>query len=120
MPVANIVFSRIWQFVDQFTADVLNSRVDMTKALAVALHRPAFLRYPGWVLKMILGDMARETMLGGQRVVPGQLLRQGFKFRYPELQPMLRWILGAKDARIVQPTRIDSGSMSCTRRKNSA
>ncbi|CTQ56568.1 Epimerase family protein [Roseibium album] len=70
--------------------------VEFTRALAQALHRPAVLRFPGWLLSDGLGDMGRETMLGGQRVVPSKLMKHGFVFRHPELAPMLREITGAK------------------------
>ncbi|MEM9629705.1 MAG: TIGR01777 family oxidoreductase [Pseudomonadota bacterium] len=69
---------------------------DFTQALAKALHRPAVLRFPVWVLANMLGDMGRETMLAGQRVMPTSLLERGFSFRHPKLAPMLRKITGAK------------------------
>jgi uncharacterized protein len=70
--------------------------VEFTFALAQVLHRPAVLRFPAWLLSGGLGDMGRETMLGGQRVVPSKLMKHGFVFRHPELAPMLREITGAK------------------------
>jgi len=76
---------------------------EFTRALAQALHRPAVLAFPAWALSAVLGDMARETMLGGQRVVPAKLLRSGFDFRHPELAPMLKTITGA---RISGPGRV--------------
>jgi len=69
---------------------------DFTRALAQALHRPAILRAPAWLLSMVLGEMGRETMLGGQRVVPAKLLKAGFRFHHPEIAQMLRVITGAK------------------------
>lgn len=66
-----------------------------TKALAHALTRPAFLQIPAWLLSTALGDMARETMLASQRVVPQRLLDRGFVFRQPELESMLRSITGS-------------------------
>lgn len=69
---------------------------DFTRALARALHRPVSFSAPAWVLEKLLGDMGRETMLGGQRVVPTKLLRTGFSFRHPVIEPMLRRITGAK------------------------
>lgn len=69
---------------------------EFTHALAQALHRPAFLRAPAWLLSALLGDMGRETMLGGQRVVPDKLLKAGFEFRHRQLAPMLRVITGAR------------------------
>lgn len=68
-----------------------------TRDLAAALHRPAVLRFPDWLLANALGDLARETMLGGQRAVPEALLHHGFSFRHETLGPMLRQITGAKD-----------------------
>lgn len=68
---------------------------DFTRALAQALNRPAVLRFPAWILSGVLGDMGRETMLGGQRVVPAKLVNAGFVFHHPEIAPMLRSITGA-------------------------
>lgn len=59
------------------------------KALAGALHRPAWLAVPAWPLKMLLGDMARELLLAGPRVVPQAALAAGFAFRYPDLDTAL-------------------------------
>ncbi|WP_338549893.1 TIGR01777 family oxidoreductase [Roseovarius phycicola] len=70
--------------------------VEFTNALAKVLKRPVFLKAPHWILATLLGDMARETMLGGQRVVPSRLQNYGFVFRHPRLAPMLRKITGAK------------------------
>ncbi|NSX54837.1 TIGR01777 family oxidoreductase [Parasulfitobacter algicola] len=70
---------------------------EFTQKLAVALTRPAFLHLPAWLLTTVLGDLARETMLGSQRVLPKVLLENGFTFRHTQLGPMLRQITGAKD-----------------------
>ncbi|WP_377190876.1 TIGR01777 family oxidoreductase [Ruegeria meonggei] len=72
---------------------------DFTRALAGALNRPAILRFPEWLLAGALDDMGRETMLGGQRVLPARLLQLGFVFRHHDLAPMLRVITGAKPGR---------------------
>ncbi|MEO1027112.1 MAG: TIGR01777 family oxidoreductase [Pseudomonadota bacterium] len=81
--------------------------VAFTKALAHALHRPAFPRFPAWALKAVLGDMARETMLSGQRVIPDKLLQHGFAFNHPDLAPMLRQILGARNGPEISQLRAD-------------
>lgn len=67
-----------------------------TRALGKALKRPAILRIPAWALKWTLGDMARETMLVSQRVIPKKLIGHGFEFRHSEIDPMLRKITGAR------------------------
>ncbi|WP_272874385.1 TIGR01777 family oxidoreductase [Pseudaestuariivita rosea] len=71
--------------------------VDFTGALAKALHRPAWLRIPAWAIGL-LGDMGRETMLGGQRVVPAKLTQHGFVFDHEEIAPMLARITGSRTA----------------------
>lgn len=76
---------------------------EFTRALALALHRPAVLQAPADVLSFVLGDMGRETMLDGQRVVPEKLLKAGFEFRHPHLAPMLRVITGARQIERKKP-----------------
>ena len=63
------------------------------KTLGRVLHRPAFLPTPGFALKIAFGDMADETLLSGQRVMPARATREGFVFRYPSLDASLRHAL---------------------------
>jgi len=57
---------------------------------AKVLHRPAFLTTPAWFLKLVMGQMAQELLITGQRVVPEKLEQAGFKFAHPELEEALR------------------------------
>lgn len=59
-----------------------------TKTLASALHRPAFMHAPAWVLRMLLGEMS-VLLLGGQRLMPHRALHAGYVFRYPSLDAAL-------------------------------
>lgn len=63
---------------------------DFARALGRALHRPSFMPVPGFMLRLIFGDMADEAMLGGQRVIPARATREGFTFAYPTLDSSLR------------------------------
>jgi NAD dependent epimerase/dehydratase family enzyme len=38
--------------------------------------------------------MAQAALLGSQRVLPTRLLASGYRFRYPSLEPALRFLLG--------------------------
>ena len=67
---------------------------EFTTSLAKALHRPAVLRFPAWLIGL-LGDMGRETMLSGQRVVPAKLTEHGFVFDHEKILPMLAKITGS-------------------------
>ena len=56
------------------------------KALANELRRPLFLSIPAILLKFALGEMAVQTILGSQKVIPKRLLEAGFCFKYDQLQ----------------------------------
>src|SRR6516165_1678746 len=54
-------------------------------ALGHALHRPSFMRAPGFALRLAVGELA-ESLLTGQRAIPAQALACGYHFRYPEIE----------------------------------
>ena len=41
---------------------------------------------PGWVMRLMVGEMADELLLTGQRVMPNKLLSTGYNFRFGELK----------------------------------
>lgn len=65
---------------------------DFAKTLGCVLRRPAFLRAPAWVLKLMLRGFARE-LLDSRKVLPSAASALGFPFRFPELDPALRDLL---------------------------
>jgi uncharacterized protein (TIGR01777 family) len=65
---------------------------EFTAALAHALHRPALAPAPAFALRLLLGEMADAVILSGQRVLPATAMRNGFEFRYPDLESALRQI----------------------------
>ncbi len=72
------------------------SNAEFTKALAHALGRPAVIPVPAAPLKLIGGDLAKELLLGGQRVLPKVAEGSGFQFLFPQLDMSLAAMLGAK------------------------
>lgn len=67
------------------------TNAEFTRALGAALGRPAILRVPGFVLKLMFSaEMAEEMLLMGQRVLPARLLDSGFEFGDPQIEPALR------------------------------
>lgn len=68
---------------------------EFAKTLAGVLHRPAWARLPGVVLRCALGAQA-VLLLEGQRVYPARLLQAGYRFRFAELDPALRDLCDAK------------------------
>ncbi len=57
---------------------------DFCREMGRAIGRPCWLPVPGFVLKALFGEKARETLLTGQIVRPARLLAAGFAFRYPD------------------------------------
>jgi uncharacterized protein (TIGR01777 family) len=74
------------------TAPTPVTNAEFARALGHALHRPALLPMPGFMLKLIVGEMA-EILLTGQKVLPQRSLDQGFTFRYPSLDAALADVL---------------------------
>ncbi len=66
---------------------------DFYHTLGKAMRRPSWLPVPGFVLRLLFGEMAQETILSGQRVVPKRLLEAGYKFIYPKAEQALKEIL---------------------------
>lgn len=68
---------------------------DYTKALGRVLRRPTILPVPGLGPRLLLGAQgARELACASQRVLPARLGEAGHRFRAPELEPLLRHLLG--------------------------
>lgn len=68
---------------------------EYASTLARVLHRPALLPVPAAGPRLILGaEGAGELAGASQRVVPRRLLEMGHQFRYPDLEPALRHVLG--------------------------
>ncbi|MFZ7112516.1 MAG: TIGR01777 family oxidoreductase [Desulfatiglandales bacterium] len=66
---------------------------DLTKELALALGKPAFMpAVPGIVIKTLLGEFG-SMLLKGQKALPVFLLRSGFHFRFPTIREALRDLL---------------------------
>jgi uncharacterized protein (TIGR01777 family) len=61
--------------------------------LGRVLTRPALVPVPGFALELMYGEMARATILSGQRVLPKVLVRTGFEFAHPALEQALRFEL---------------------------
>ena len=69
---------------------------EFTKTLGHVLRRPTIFPLPGFVARLALGQMADELLLASARVVPRRLEETGYAFRYPQLEPALGHVLGAR------------------------
>jgi len=62
--------------------------------LARVLGRPCLLTYPAFGPRLLLGELADELLFASQRVQPAVATASGYAFRFPELEPTLRHLLG--------------------------
>ncbi|MEV1118687.1 TIGR01777 family oxidoreductase [Actinosynnema sp. NPDC049800] len=61
------------------------TNAEFTRTVGHALHRPTPWVAPAFVLKAVLGQVAEEGLLAGQRAVPRVLEQRGFRFLHPAL-----------------------------------
>jgi hypothetical protein len=69
------------------------TNAEFSKILGKVQHRPSLLPTPAFMMRLAFGEMA-DTLLLGVRAAPVRLLELGFEFRYPQLEPALRNMLG--------------------------
>jgi uncharacterized protein (TIGR01777 family) len=79
--------------VNAVAPEVLRQR-EFARMLGKVLRRPAVLPAPAWALRLAVGEMANELLLGSARVEPARALALGFAFRHGSLLPALTHMLG--------------------------
>jgi uncharacterized protein (TIGR01777 family) len=67
---------------------------EFTHTIARVLGRPAVFAVPSFAMKLMMGEMAEDTVLASQRVAPRRLLDGGFEFSFPTLESALRVEIG--------------------------
>lgn len=69
------------------------TNAEMTKAIANVLNKPLWLPpIPGFVLKIVLGEMA-DLVIYGSKISPGKIQKTGFNFKFTKLEEALRDLL---------------------------
>ncbi len=70
------------------TAPTPMSNNEIGRVLASVMKRPYWMPVPGFLLKLVLGEM-NSLVLDGQNVMPKRLLEAGYKFRFSDLEEAL-------------------------------
>jgi uncharacterized protein (TIGR01777 family) len=73
------------------------TNAEFTAALGRAVNRPTPLMVPGFAIRATLGEFAEETLLSGQRAIPGALERAGFDFHHNTVGEALSYATAARD-----------------------
>ncbi|MBD3224183.1 MAG: TIGR01777 family protein [Caldithrix sp.] len=63
---------------------------EFSRALGKSLKRPSWLPVPAWAVRLLMGQMAEETVLSNLQVKPNRLLQAGFEFKYTHIQNALQ------------------------------
>ena len=72
------------------TAPNPETNAGFSQALGRAMHRPSFMPAPAFAMRLILGEMADALLLSGQRAVPANAERAGYRFKFARLDDALR------------------------------
>lgn len=72
---------------------------EFTKTLGEVLRRPTIFPLPAFAARLMLGEMADALLLASARVLPSRLLETGYEFRFDQLEPALRHVLGKQAAK---------------------
>ncbi len=76
------------------TAPTPVRNAELADELGDVLHRPTVLPVPSFGPKLLLGGERADALLfGSQRVLPAVLQADGYRFRYPTLEPALHALL---------------------------
>lgn len=62
------------------------TNAEFTRTLGLILHRPTLLPVPSLMLRVALGEMAKEALLASTRAIPERLLAAGFLFSHERLE----------------------------------
>lgn len=73
------------------------TQAELANALSKAIHRPALLPTPAFMMKVLFGELANELLLHGQNVYPKILIDQGFQFKYSDIDRALAYALKRGD-----------------------
>ena len=97
MALEDVTRAILWAVKDGNVRGVFNitapnpvTNAHFTRALGRALHRPTVLPIPSAGLKILFGQMADETLLSGQRVIPSRMVERGFRFDHDTVESALQ------------------------------
>lgn len=67
---------------------------EFTRTFGKVLNRPTILPLPEFAIKLMFGEMGETILLEGARVLPKRLTENGFEFKFTNLEPAMKEILG--------------------------
>ena len=75
------------------TAPYPVSNTNFTKILGETLKRPTLFSMPSMMIKLLMGEMGKELLLSGKKVLPSKVKNTGFQFEFERLDKALSNVL---------------------------
>ena len=69
---------------------------EFARTLGSVLSRPTYVKMPPWLIRLLLGEVADDAALMSVRALPRRLDESGYEFFHPNLEDMLRHVLGRR------------------------
>jgi hypothetical protein len=63
---------------------------EFAKVATLALEQKSGGIMPAFIVRLVMGEMGEELILGSRRIQPAKLLAAGYTFRFPKLDEALR------------------------------
>lgn len=63
---------------------------DFMKTIGKRLHRPSWVYIPPFLIKLFLGEMAKQTIFSSQKVIPRRLQEWNYDYKYENLDEALK------------------------------
>lgn len=60
-----------------------------TKVLGKVLKRPTVFAMPGFVLRLLIGEMSEELLIAGKKILPVKVIDAGYRFQFETLEDAL-------------------------------
>lgn len=67
---------------------------ELDRAISGVLGKRSWTRMPAFMARLVLGEMAEELLINGQKVLPRRLMAMNYPYKFPEIQSALKDILG--------------------------
>jgi uncharacterized protein (TIGR01777 family) len=69
---------------------------EFAQAIGRAMHRPSWMPVPAFVLRILFGEMARDVLILGQRVVPRRALELVYRFQFEHVDQAMAAVFGRR------------------------
>jgi len=76
---------------------------DFTKTLGRLLKRPTLFNLPSVIVEILMGEMGKELLLAGKKVLPVKVQSSGYDFQFSRLENALSEVLGKDSEDSVRP-----------------